>query len=292
MPRTGFRSYFIICLLLLSYLSQAVAGQDQEVDVSAEQEQTKQETNRTAPVQLDSEYFTGYWTDTKSILTAPARWDSTDWLKASIITGITVGLFTQDDKIQKWVQDNKSNSTDHLADDAKTIWDWSIPVIAGLGIYGYIAPDEKAKTTFLLSTESFLITGAFVQVLKRSTGRARPYTGHNHDTWSGPSISGNNDNLSFPSGDDSSAFAIASVVASEYDNIFVPPLAYTAATAIALERVYNNAHWSSDVFIGGVIGYFTGKAIVASHKGGQENRLSLTPILDGSEKGLLVTYRY
>src|SRR5208337_3609603 len=120
MSRTGLRSYFIICLLFLLCVSQAVAGQEQEVNISAGQEQAKQETNGTAPVQLDREYFTGYWTDTKSILTAPARWDSTDWLKAGIITGIAVGLFTQDDKIQKWVQDNENNSTDHLANDAKT----------------------------------------------------------------------------------------------------------------------------------------------------------------------------
>jgi membrane-associated phospholipid phosphatase len=292
MFRTRLRSYFIICILFLFCVSQTVAGQEQQLDIAAGQEQAKQETNGTAPVQLDREYFTGYWTDTKNILTAPVRWDSTDWLKAGIITGIAVGLFTQDDKIQKWVQDHKDNSKDHLADDAKKAGTWSIPVLAGIGLYGYVAPNEKAKSTFLLSAESFLITGAFVQVLKRSTGRARPYTGHNHDTWSGPSISGNNNNLSFPSGDASSAFAIASVVASEYDNIIVPPLVYTVAMAIGLERVYNNAHWPSDVFIGSVIGYFTGKAVVASHQAGKENRLSLTPVLDGSEKGLMVTYRY
>ena len=293
MSRRGLRSWFIICLLFVVCGSQAVAaGQDQQMDISAQQAGPTQETNEIGPVHLDKQYFTGYLTDTASILTAPARWDSTDWLKAGIITGVAVGLFLQDDQIQNWVQGHKNHTSGRYADDAKKIGTWSIPAIAGLGAFGYIAPNEKAKTTFLLSVESFIVTGAFVQVLKRSTGRARPYTGHNHDTWSGPSLSGNNQNLSFPSGDDSSAFAIASVVASQYDNWFVPPLVYFGATAIGLERVHNNAHWSSDVFIGGVIGYFTGKAIVASHKTGKEDRLSLAPMMDGDAKGLLVTYRY
>src|SRR5450756_442193 len=52
-------------------------------------------------IELNKEYFTGYWTDMKNILTSPARWDSSDWLEASIVMGVSVGLFTQDDKIQE-----------------------------------------------------------------------------------------------------------------------------------------------------------------------------------------------
>ena len=102
----------------------------------------------------------------------------------------------------------------------------------------------------------------------------------------------NSSYLSFPSGDASSAFAIASVVASEYDNIVVPALVYTTASLIALERVYNNAHWSSDVFVGSAIGYFTGKAIETSHWNASGSKLSVVPLLDAKEVGLLVTYRY
>jgi membrane-associated phospholipid phosphatase len=164
--------------------------------------------------------------------------------------------------------------------------------VVGLGLYGYIAGDGKAKNTFLLSTESFIVTGVFAQILKRSTGRHRPYTGDSHDTWSGPSISGQNDHLSFPSGDASSAFAIASVIASEYNNWVVPPLVYTASTLIALSRVHNNGHWSSDAFVGSAIGYFTGKAIIASHRDGKESNLSIAPMIEEKDLGFVVTYRY
>lgn len=208
------------------------------------------------------------------------------------MTGVAAGLYTQDDKIKTWVQKNKTGSTSHVAEDTSKMYTYSFPAIAGLGLYGYLAADQKATTVFLLGTESAIITAAFVQTLKRSTGRHRPYTGDSHDTWSGPTLSGHNDHLSFPSGDASTAFAMASVVASEYDTLIVPPLVYTASLLVALERVHNNAHWSSDVFLGSAIGYFTGKTIVRYHTGTRATHLSVVPLVNGRDLGCLLTYRY
>ena len=183
---------------------------------------------------------------------------------------------------------HKNTTTQHLADDAKTIFTLSVPALAGLGVYGYVSPDEKARTTFLLSTESFVITGVFVQVLKHATGRHRPYTNDPHDTWSGFTNKGSY--LSFPSGDASSAFALATVVATEYDNMIVPPVVYGISTLIALGRVHNNGHWSSDIFVGSAIGYFTGKAVVASHT--KQSNLSFSPLIDGQNRGVVMSYRF
>ncbi len=168
----------------------------------------------------------------------------------------------------------------------------SLPTLAGFGLYGLAAGDPVAKETFLLGAESVVITAAFVQTLKRSFGRHRPYTGDSHDTWSGPVLFDHGEDLSFPSGDASTAFAIASVVAAEYDNAVVPPVVYTLSSLVALERVHNNAHWSSDVFVGSVIGYFTGKAVVRSHAAGKGNNLSVAPLMVGKSPGVVVTLRY
>ncbi len=283
----------VLTFMLFSHVATALASEpNQSGDQPQTDIQAKTEQPREPEVRLNKEYFKGYLTDTEDILTAPARWESTDWIKASVVLGISVGLFTQDDKIQRWVQKNKNTTTADISDDAKKISTFSLPALGGLGLYGYIANDGKAKRTFLLSAESFIVTGAFVEFLKRSTGRYRPYTGRSHDTWAGPSISGNNDKLSFPSGDASSAFALASVVASEYNNAVVPPVVYTAATLIALERVHSNAHWASDVFVGSAIGYFTGKAIVSFHSAGKENNISFAPMIDGNDVGFVITYSY
>ncbi|MGC1455388.1 MAG: phosphatase PAP2 family protein [Nitrospirota bacterium] len=277
--------YGIVAFLVLASTSSALAGED----AMAAADSAQSSESRTTSVALNGDYFKGYLTDTRNILTSPARWSRSDWLEASLVMGVAVGLYTQDDHIQRWVQKHKNATTSNVSDDAKKIYLLSYPALAGLGAYGYMSSDNKAKTTFLLSIESFVITGVFVQVLKHTTGRHRPYTGDSHDSWSFGYTS-NGSYQSFPSGDASAAFSIATVVASEYSNMIVPPLVYGAATLTALERVHNNAHWASDIFVASVIGYLTGKAVVASHS--KQSNLSFEPIIDGKDVGFMVNSRF
>ena len=281
------RSLCIAVLLIIVMMPPVLAADN--LSTSESNTAVQASSQKAQSVELNKEYFVGYWNDTKNILTAPWRWDSSNWLEASIILGTGIFLYTQYDKIKTWVQKHKDTTKDNLVDVTKTLYTLSFPAMIGLGVYGFAVPDSKAKTTFLLSTESFVLTGVFVQTLKHTTGRHRPYTGDPHDTWSGPTMK--SEWLSFPSGDASTAFSIASVVASEYPNIIVVPLVYGISTLVALERVYTNAHWASDIFIGSAIGYYTGKAIVASHSG-KETKASITPFMDDHNKGVLVTYRF
>lgn len=295
MPLFNMRIFLAVSFLIIcSAISPAASAEETTSTTDATTQDTRpaKDARNESPVGLNRAYFSGYVTDFTNIVTAPVRWDASDWTKASVVLGVSGVLFTQDDKIQTWVQNHKNSTTSHYADVVSSIYTYSLPALGGFGLYGYIVKDEKAERAFLLSAESAVLTAVFVQTLKRSTGRHRPSTGDSHDTWSGPIPSGHNEDLSFPSGDASTAFSIASVLASEYDNRVVPPLLYTAATLIALERVHNNAHWSSDVFVGSAIGYFTGKAVVASHRGGGESRLSFLPISDGRSVGLVMTYKF
>lgn len=173
-----------ICpILICFYTSPSFAAEfTPSFEYAYQEVQHTGDPNQQTTVVLNKEYFIGYWSDTKNILTSPSRWESSDWLAASLVTGVAAILFTQDDKIKTWVQKNKTNSTSHIADYASNIYTYFIPAMTGLGLYGYLATDQKAKKTFLLGAESAIITAAFVQTLKRSTGRHRLYTGDSHDT--------------------------------------------------------------------------------------------------------------
>lgn len=235
-------------------------------------------------VSFNRAYAEGYWTDTKYIVTSPARWDPSDWMTASLVSGAAAGLYVNDDKIKDWVQDHKN---------ARRVGTAALSALGALYLYGYSTENDKAQEAVLLSAESFVITGLLVQSLKFGAHRHRPYTGDPYDTWDGPSLINESGRLSFPSGDASSAFAVATVIASEYqDSIALPPLVYGAATAIALGRIHDNGHWSSDVFVGSAIGYFTGKAILASHKIGSETTFAVIPRMDRNVTGLLVSYGF
>ena len=261
---------WLAALLLMIAISSTSSTQSPKAELSFkpsyQQIQIKQDYAR--GLKLNRDYFKGYISDIKSILIPPSDWQRSDWIKASLIAGITAGLYTQDQKIQDWVQENRSSASDGVSEFAKPFGDgrYTLPGLGAFYLYGHLLEDEKAQRSALLSLKSFVISGLFVQALKFTGHRHRPSSGDPYNIWDGPSFS--TSNLSFPSGHSSSAFAIATVIASEYgDKAFVPPLVYGIATLTALSRVNDNSHWASDVFFGAIIGYFTARAIMTLNNG-------------------------
>ncbi|MGB9619375.1 MAG: phosphatase PAP2 family protein, partial [Armatimonadota bacterium] len=95
--------------------------------------------------------------------------------------------------------------------------------------------------------------------------RHRPDESRSSREWDGPGLRGGR--VSFPSRHATAAFAVMTVVASEYsDHKWVPPVAYGLAVLCAWSRVNDNQHWASDVFAGSAVGYFTAKAILRLHR--------------------------
>src|SRR3984957_14408365 len=65
---------------------------------------------------------------------------------------------------------------------------------------------------------------------------------------------------SMPSGHTIVAFGIATVVARRYGNHrWVPYVSYGAAALVGFSRVTLSAHFISDVFLGGALGYSIGR---------------------------------
>jgi membrane-associated phospholipid phosphatase len=245
----------------------------------------------TSEVELNRDYLKGYIADTEYILTSPSRWEKSDWLKASLVAGATIGLYAYDHDIQEWAQKKRNSTTNNVARLADSFGNElvTLPVLGAFYLYGYSLEDKKARTTALLGLESFLISSVFTQAIKFTAHRHRPSEGNQYDKWEGPSFT--TSNLSFPSWESSSAFAIGTVIASEYhDNAWIPPLAYGIATLTALSRVNDNDHWASDVFFGSAIGFFTAKAIVVLHKKGVN--IAVIPVIDGQLRALLISYKF
>ena len=145
--------------------------------------------------------------------------------------------------------------------------------LAVLGAYGFIARNEKVKTTTLLATQAY-ITGAVAEsILKFITGRQRPnYYGtdsiaarstfHGPFSTAGREYNGKTISSSFPSGHTTVAFAAATVFATEYKNQpLIPILAYSAASLIGISRITENKHWATDVLVGAGLGYLSGRQV-------------------------------
>lgn len=210
------------------------------------------------------QYFQNYLHDGKKIVTSPLRWQKTDWLKAGIIGGVTIGLYNlADEEVQKKVQNNKSDFFDAFANGPRLLGDgiFVLGSQAAIYLFGNSTDNNRLMHASLLSLESYVISGGLVMIMKSIGQRHRPYKDDGHDVWDVPSLSFSN--LSFPSGHSASAFAVATVFASVYSDVkFVPAISYSLATLAAFSRVYDNKHWTSDIFLGSVVGYYTSKAIM------------------------------
>ena len=94
---------------------------------------------------------------------------------------------------------------------------------------------------------------------------------------------------SFPSGHATQAFAVASVISAHSDQVWVSVTAYTIAGLVGFARIYHNAHWTSDVTAGALIGTFVGRGVVALNKklraGDTTVRIAFAPIIGKDVKG-------
>lgn len=294
---TILRSWLVIFLLINAITDASFAQsfeEEPEFDYLYRTVQTKHDRNKEVEFELNRDYLRGYISDIKNILTSQSRWGRSDWIKAILIAGTTVGLYTYDQDIQNWVLKSKNNTSDKIAKFTKPFGDgkYTLPPLSLLYLYGHFFEYEKARKVALLSLESFIISGIFTEIIKYTGHRHRPNTGEPHNTWDGPGFSASH--LSFPSGHSSSAFAIATVIASEYDDrVLIPPLVYGIATLTALSRVNDNAHWASDVFFGSAVGYFTAKAVVGLHSNEKKDRSAvIIPVINGKHTALLISYRF
>jgi membrane-associated phospholipid phosphatase len=245
------------------------------------------------PDKITGEYVKEYFTDTGRILVSPVNWDGSDWLKASLVLGATSGLYFADTDIRNVAQRNQSSIGDKAAAVGNAFGNplYTLPPLGLFYLYGYLNDDSKARRTSLLAVESLVISSAFNLTLKEIAQRPRPNTGEASTTWNGPSQKLGD--YSFPSNHSTAAFSIASVIAEEYgNNPYVPPIVYGLATLTGLGRIYGNNHWASDVFFGGAIGYFVGKAVVRYHTIQSDTALMILPTVSQQGFGLTAEYRF
>ena len=251
----------------------------------------KKRLSQRGKMKLDKNYFKDILSDIEYALPSPWRWNSSDWATASIVAGTTGILYVLDDEINDNFKDNRSSTTDDLSDVFEPFGNSAIvfPTLVGFYLYGQFGENEKIERTALLAAESFLVSGLFNSVLKVMMRRTRPFDGVSADTFDS-SFTGNN---SFPSGHTTTAFAIATVVANEYEKVpFIAPISYGIATLTGLSRLNDQKHWASDVFFGAALGYFTSKTILRLHSNKKGRHFTIYPRAGYRSGGLVLSSRF
>ena len=134
-----------------------------------------------------------------------------------------------------------------------------------IALGGLITGQNRYVRTGGICVEAFVFTKLYTSVLKRTIGRARPYTEEGSRTFS-PLSMPNRDDQSMPSGHTSGIFSIATVVAERHPSWWIRIPAYFFAASVAVQRMDSRNHWASDTLVGAALGYGVGRTLVSRHE--------------------------
>ena len=230
--------------------------------------------------------------DTTATLLAPLRWDGHDWLLTGATTVGIVGVgLLLDEEIEQDSQKDRESGKDQALDKVGLLGTGvSLAVIGGLWIGGELTDSPRAVDTALDCIESSVIaSGIITPSIKFIVGRERPGNGDAFKFDPFTSFSS-----SFPSGHTTQAFAVASVIAANYDDQpWIGATALTIAGVVGYSRINANQHYASDVLAGAAIGTAVGWSIVRRHR---QQTTGLTPdvglVLGGGTEGVIMKWRF
>ena len=207
-----------------------------------------------------------------------------DGALAGGFAGVTLAMLPVDKSLARHLQDSSTQANRFFKRASKGIEYFADPgsIVIGVSLYGVgrIAHWRNAEDLGLHGTEAVVLSGLVTGALKDIAGRSRPFVSADtspHDFGFLRGLRKSGSYQSFPSGHTTAAFAAAAVVTSESQRWWpkgiwlVAPVMYGGATLVGLSRMYNNAHWASDVALGAAIGTFGGIKVVRYSHGHTNN---------------------
>jgi len=192
------------------------------------------------------------------------------WLKPTLALGYMGMTFIAykyiDHHFQEESQEGKTELKSAMATIANPlgVGRYNELALGATTLFSLVSKNKELQKTAIIWAGSLITNDFFTTQLKNTFQRHRPSSGdpYNMFDWrNGPRV-----NNSFPSQHTSNAFTTATVFATLYKNKkWVPPLAYGLATLTGLSRIYNNAHWSSDVMVGAAVGFLSAKLVLKTY---------------------------
>jgi membrane-associated phospholipid phosphatase len=223
------------------------------------------------------------------------------YLKSAAFVLAGAGLWTAtylyiDEPLQQLSQSHRNTLTTKVTYVLQPLGrqKYLMPVAGAALATGLFTKDEKLQKVGMISMGSIVVNGTITSVLKKSFGRHRPSASTENDRFEWPFQE--TEHTSSPSSHTSTAFAVATSVATVYsDHNLVPPIAYGVATLVGLSRIHDNAHWATDVLKGAAVGYLSSKGVSYLYNftekklSNRKRKLLITPQVSPLSAGLSST---
>jgi membrane-associated phospholipid phosphatase len=228
-------------------------------------------------------------TDLRDVLGAPLSWKGRQWGLFSLAVAGVGAASLLDDQVRDKEPRDHIRQADRIAKDFEPLGSaGAFGVLGSFYLVGLVRDDSRGKSVAEDGLIASVIAGGIVTpALKFAVGRRRP-----RDTDKTFDFSPFSSDASFPSGHATEAFAVASVVATEYDAGWVKGVAYGSAALVGFARIHHQAHFLSDVTAGALLGTAAGRAVV--HRNDEERRrFAVAPLLGPrNQPGMAVVFSF
>lgn len=226
--------------------------------------------------------------DIQHVLTKPGDWKTGEWSNVGWASVAVIGTAILIDNPLREEMRRQPSNNGFMLNIERFGAEYSIGVMGSFYLAGKIADNETAILVAQDSlTASIIASGMITPAIKIATGRSRPYENAGNNDFQG--LSANKLNSSFPSGHTTEAFTLASVISAHYEEIWIKSSVYTVAAAVGIARIYNDAHFASDILAGALIGNWVGQRVVAHNQIRRERNFVLFPEATQDLIGLRLT---
>ncbi len=195
------------------------------------------------------------------VYSRPFHWDGNDLATFGSVAGGTFLLSLVDESAQDFFEGHADDVPQAIRDYG---WYYGSPqnnyMLTGV-VYltGLLTKNEKLRRTGVLLISSASAAGLFQQAGKYAFGRARPRSGLEYDHFR--PFSFDKDFHSFPSGHTVLAFTNAYAIAKQFKSPWIKAGIYTIGLVPAVSRMWERAHWLSDIAFSIAVSIFTVEAV-------------------------------
>jgi hypothetical protein len=218
------------------------------------------------------------------LIKQPIRWKGHDWIKFGAVVAVTFAVMQEDQKIRDIALKNPKYSKSFPMEVGNQWGGFFFGPLLALTLYttGSLSDSYKTKKIGFEIAQGILYSEAISFVSKGCIGRSRPFTNQGASAYH-PFTFFDSPSNSFPAGHVDAAFALSTVLSKNAGSGFLKVLAYVPAALTVTARIIQDAHWASDVVIGGAIGYFVGTWVVNIHEK-KDSRIQLSGLYPLSVK--------
>lgn len=222
----------------------------------------------------------------------PFHWKKNDWIKFGGIIAISGLTMFADESIDRFAVKHESDTFEAFASvgDFMGQPENNYPFMLAIWGSGVIANNDWLRDTGILLFASVTTSGLIQTFAKEAVGRSRPQSDRGafvFKPFGGP------DYHSFPSGHTMLALASSWILAKQINWLPAKIVFYGVPVLVGASRVYDRAHWFSDILLGSALGIACAETVHKIYfKLKEENngnpKLSFMPTLNG----MRITYKF